>query len=48
VALTYNPSYSESRDQKDHGLKPTHGKYFVRPYLEKSIIIKGLVEWLKV
>jgi hypothetical protein len=48
VAHTCNPSYSGSRDQKDHGWKPVWTKKFMRPYLEKSFTKIGLVEWLKV
>jgi hypothetical protein len=36
VAHTCNPSYSGSRDQEDLDSKPTLGKEFVRPYLEKT------------
>jgi hypothetical protein len=44
-----NPSYSGSRDQEDHSLKPAQSKWFTRPYLKKPITKKiGLVEWLKV
>jgi hypothetical protein len=47
VAHTYNPSYSEGRDQEDHGSKPAQAKSSVRPHLGKSLHKKGLVEWLK-
>jgi hypothetical protein len=40
VAHTCNPSYSGGRDQKDHGLKPAPGKWFMRPYLEKKPLTK--------
>jgi hypothetical protein len=36
VVHTYNPSYSEGRDQKAHGLKPASGKQFARPYPKKN------------
>jgi hypothetical protein len=42
------PSYSGGRDQEDHGLKPAWANSSVRPYLEKTLHKKGLVEWLKV
>jgi hypothetical protein len=48
VAYTCNPSSSGGRDQADYGSKLTPGKYFTRPYLEKSLHRKWLVEWLKV
>jgi hypothetical protein len=47
VAHDCNPSYSGSRDQEDHGLKPAWGKYFMRLYLEKTHHKKRAVEWLK-
>jgi hypothetical protein len=47
MAHTYNPSYSEGRDQEDHGSKPVLGKQFSRPYLKKVHHKKGLLEWLK-
>jgi hypothetical protein len=43
-----NPSYSGGRDQEDRSLKPTQGNSSTRPYLEKTLHRKGLVEWLKV
>jgi hypothetical protein len=46
VTHTYNPSYSGGRDQEDPGSKPA--KWFLRPYLEKTLHKIGLVEWLKV
>jgi hypothetical protein len=36
VAHACNPSYSGGRHQEDRGLKPTTGKWFVRPYLKKT------------
>jgi hypothetical protein len=42
MANDCNPSYSVGRDQDDHGLKLTSGKYFRRPYLKKKITKKGL------
>jgi hypothetical protein len=48
VAHAYNPSYSEGRDQEDHGSKPAQENSFVRPYLEKPFTKIRLVEWLKV
>jgi hypothetical protein len=47
VAHAYNPGYFGGRDQEDHGSKPVLGKYFERPYLEKTYHKKGLAEWLK-
>jgi hypothetical protein len=35
LSHTCNPSYSGSRDQEDHSLKPALGKQFVRLYFEK-------------
>jgi hypothetical protein len=35
-----NPSYLGGRDQEDCNLKPVLGKYFTRPYLEKTITKK--------
>jgi hypothetical protein len=34
--------------QEDQGSKPTLGKLFVRPYLEKTYDKEVLVEWLRV
>jgi hypothetical protein len=47
VAHTCNPSYSGGRDLAS---KASLGKWFKRPYLEKSFTKKKtvLVEWLKV
>jgi hypothetical protein len=45
VAHACNPSYSGGRDQEDHGSKPAQVN---RPYLEKTLHKKGLVEWFKV
>jgi hypothetical protein len=36
VANAYNPSYSESRDQEDHGLKPAQANSLRDPILKKS------------
>jgi hypothetical protein len=36
VVHTCNLSYSEGRDQEDHGSKPASGKQFRKPYLEKT------------
>jgi hypothetical protein len=36
VAHACNPSYSEGSDQEDLDLKPSLGKYFKRPCLEKK------------
>jgi hypothetical protein len=48
VAHTCNPSYSGGRDKEDQSSKPVLGKYFARPYFEKTLHKKkGLVEWLK-
>jgi hypothetical protein len=41
VAHGCNPSYSEGRDQEDHGLKPAWANFSVRPYLEKPTTKKG-------
>jgi hypothetical protein len=35
VAHTYNPCYLGGRDQVDYCSKPTSGKYFMKPYIEK-------------
>jgi hypothetical protein len=48
VAHTCNPSYSGGRDQEDHSSKPALANCSMRPYLEKTLCKKGLVEWLKV
>jgi hypothetical protein len=48
MAHVCNPSYSEGRDQRDHGLKPAQANSSTRPYLEKPFTKKGLGEWLKV
>jgi hypothetical protein len=48
VAHAYNRSYSEGRDQEDHGLKPALKIVHETPtYPEKIHHLKGLVEWLK-
>jgi hypothetical protein len=44
-SLLLLPSYSGSRDQEDHSLKPFRAN---RPYLEKKNHKKELVKWLKV
>jgi hypothetical protein len=36
VAHDCNPSYSGSRDQEDHGLKPALSKQITRLYLKKK------------
>jgi hypothetical protein len=36
VAHSYNPSFSEGRDQEDWGLKPAQANSFMRSYLEKN------------
>jgi hypothetical protein len=36
VAHICNPSYSEDRDQEDHGSKQPGANSSMRPYLEKS------------
>jgi hypothetical protein len=48
VAHACNPSYSGSKEQEDHGSKPT--QQIVRETLsqKKTHHKKGLVEWLKV
>jgi hypothetical protein len=48
LAHTCNHSYSGGRDQEDGNLKPDRANSSTRPYLEKPITKKGLVEWLKV
>jgi hypothetical protein len=48
VAHVCNLSYSESRDQEDHGLKPPQANSFSRLYLKKPFTKKRVVEWLKV
>jgi hypothetical protein len=48
VAKDCNPSYSGGRDPEDHSLKPTPGKEFAKPCLQKTHQNKGLAEWLKV
>jgi hypothetical protein len=47
AAHACNPSYSRGRDREDRGLKPAREK-FARPYLEKNLHTKGLLEWLRV
>jgi hypothetical protein len=41
VAHTCNPSYSEGRDQEDHGSKPAWGSSLRNPVLKKTITGKG-------
>jgi hypothetical protein len=41
VAHTYNPSYSEGRDQEDLGLKPAQANSSQDPSLKTPIIKKG-------
>jgi hypothetical protein len=48
VAHVHNPSYSGGRDEEDQGLKPAQANSSMRPYLEKTLHKKELVEWLKV
>jgi hypothetical protein len=36
ILATHNPSYSGGRGQKDQGLNSALGKWFMRPYLEKT------------
>jgi hypothetical protein len=48
VAHACNPVYSGGRDQEEHLWKPAQANSSVRPYLEKILHKKGLVEWLKV
>jgi hypothetical protein len=45
VAHACNPSYSGGRGKE---FEATPDKQFARPYLEKTLHKKGLVEWLKV
>jgi hypothetical protein len=44
---TCNPSYSGGRDQEDWGSKPAWANSFTTPYLKKTLLKQGLVEWLK-
>jgi hypothetical protein len=44
VAHVCNLSYSGGRDQEERGSKPALDKQIMRPYLEKPITKKGLVE----
>jgi hypothetical protein len=47
VAHSYNPSYSEGRDQEYQSSKPAQGNSSKNPILKKPITKKkGLVEWL--
>jgi hypothetical protein len=47
VSRACNPSYLEGRDWADSSLKSAPGKYFMRPYLEKTHHKLGLAEWLE-
>jgi hypothetical protein len=47
VAHAYNSSYSEGRDQEDHGSKPAQANSSRDP-ISKNTITRKLVEWLKV
>jgi hypothetical protein len=44
MAYTCDPSYSGGRDQEDHSSKPGQANSSTRPYLEKNLHKKGLVE----
>jgi hypothetical protein len=44
VSHTCNPSYSESRDQEDHGWRSAWANSVQKPYLEKTQLKKGLME----
>jgi hypothetical protein len=50
VGGSCNPNYLGSRDQEDHGSKPTWTNSSQDPYLEKKNPFhkKRMVEWLKV
>jgi hypothetical protein len=48
VAQAYDPSYSGSRDQEDHGLKPAWANSSKDPISKKPTTEKGLVQWPKV
>jgi hypothetical protein len=37
VAHAYNPSYSEGRDQDDHGSKPTQANSFCKTLSQKTL-----------
>jgi hypothetical protein len=47
VPHTYNPSYSEGRDQENHGSKPAQANSSQDPIWKKPSQ-KRAVEWLKV
>jgi hypothetical protein len=47
VAHAYNSSYSEGRDQEDHGSKPAQANSSRDP-ISKNTITRKLVKWLKV
>jgi hypothetical protein len=44
IAHAYNPNYSGGSDQEVRGLKPAQANSSARPYLEKNLHRKGLVE----
>jgi hypothetical protein len=48
MAHACNPSYSDGRHQEDCGSKPAWPNSSGRPYLEKTLHKKWLVEWFKV
>jgi hypothetical protein len=48
MAHICNPNYSGGRDQEDSGSEPARANSLLRPYLEKTLHKKGLLEWLKV
>jgi hypothetical protein len=48
MAHACNSSYSEDRDQEDHGLKPAQAHSLQDPTLKTILKEKELVEWLKV
>jgi hypothetical protein len=47
VVHACNPSYSGGREQEDGSSKSAQANNSIRPYLEKTLYEKGLVEWLK-
>jgi hypothetical protein len=48
VSHACNPSQSRGRSQEVLCSKPAPGKWFVRPFLEKTLHKKRLAKWLKV
>jgi hypothetical protein len=48
VAHTYNPGYSEGRDQEDCGSRPAWQIVLQDLISKKPFTEKGLVEWFKV